>query len=86
MTAVITASMTSATGFHFQFLLAAIGFSAKLIRWERGGRLVHIFNPASFPRAVFALALIVTGMSDVTRGQDIAISQFFRPRCTCGSS
>ena len=28
MTAVITASMTSATGFHFQFLLAAIGFAA----------------------------------------------------------
>ena len=35
--------------FHFQFLLVAIGFAAKeLIRWERDGRLVHIFNPASF--------------------------------------
>ena len=64
--------------FHFQFLLVAIGFAAKeLIRWERDGRQVHIFNPASFPLAVFALALIVTGMSDVTQGQDIAISQFF---------
>ena len=64
--------------FHFQFLLVAIGFAAKeLIRWERDGRLVHIFNPASFPLAVFALALIVTGMSDVTRAQDIAISQFY---------
>ena len=59
----------------------AIGFAAKeLIRWERDGRLVHIFNPASFPLAVFALALIVTGMSDVTRGQDIAISQFYPPQ------
>ena len=67
--------------FHFQFLLVAIGFAAKeLIRWERDGRLVHIFNPASFPLAVFALALIVTGMSDVTRGQDIAISQFYPPQ------
>ena len=67
--------------FHFQFLLAAIGFAAKeLIRWERDGRLVHIFNPASFPLAVFALALIVTGMSDVTRAQDIAISQFYPPQ------
>ncbi len=66
--------------FHFQFLLVAVGFAAKeLIRWERDGRLVHIFNPASFPLAVFALALIVTGMSDVTRGRDIAISQFFPP-------
>ena len=67
--------------FHFQFLLVAIGFAAKeLIRWERDGRLVHIFNPASFPLAVFALALIATGMSDVTRGQDIAISQFYPPQ------
>ena len=67
--------------FHFQFLLVAIGFAAKeLIRWERDGRLVHIFNPASFPLAVFALALIVTGMSDVTRAQDIAISQFYPPQ------
>ncbi len=50
--------------FHFQFLLVAIGFAAKeLIRWERDhGRLVHIFNAASFPLAVFALALIVTGL------------------------
>ncbi len=67
--------------FHFQFLLVAIGFAAKeLIRWERDGRLVHIFNPASFPLAVFALALIVTGMTDVTRAQDIAISQFYPPQ------
>ena len=66
--------------FYFQFLLVALGFAAKeLLRWERDGRLVHIFNPASFPLAVFALALIVTGMSDVTRGQDIAISQFYPP-------
>ena len=66
--------------FYLQFLLVALGFAAKeLLRWERDGRLVHIFNPASFPLAVFALALIVTGMSDVTRGRDIAISQFYPP-------
>ena len=59
----------------------ALGFAAKeLIRWERDGRLVHIFNPASFPLAVFAAALIVTGMSGVTRAQDIAISQFYPPQ------
>ncbi len=67
--------------FHFQFLLVAIGFAAKeLIRRERDGRLVHVFNPASFPLAVFALALIVTGTSGLTRGQDIAISQFHPPQ------
>ena len=66
--------------FHFQFLLVALGFAAKeLLRWERDGRLVHIFNPASFPLAVFALALIATGTSGLTRGQDIAISQFYPP-------
>ena len=70
----------SAAGFHFQFLLVAIGFAAKLIRWEWDGRLVHIFDSASFPRAVFVRALIVTGLTDVTRGQDIAISQFYPPQ------
>ena len=66
--------------FYFQFLLVALGFAAKeLLRWERDGRRVHVFNPASFPLAVFALALIATGTSGLTRGQDIAISQFYPP-------
>ena len=66
--------------FYFQFVLVALGFAAKeLLRWERDGRRVHIFNPASFPLAVFALALIATGTSGLTRGQDIAISQFYPP-------
>ncbi|MCY4028213.1 MAG: hypothetical protein OXH75_18100 [Acidobacteria bacterium] len=66
--------------FYFQFVLVALGFAAKeLLRWEREGRRVHIFNPASFPLAVFALALIATGTSGLTRGQDIAISQFYPP-------
>ena len=66
--------------FYFQFLLVGLGFAAKeLLRWERDGRRVHIFNPASFPLAVFALALIATGTSGLTWGQDIAISQFYPP-------
>jgi hypothetical protein len=66
--------------FYFQFLMVAVGFAAKeLIRWNRDGRLVHIFNPSSFPLAVLALALILTGASDVTRGEDIAITQFYPP-------
>ena len=66
--------------FYLQFLLVALGFAAKaLIRWERDGRRVHVFNPASFPLAVFGLALILTGTSGVTWGQDIAISQFYPP-------
>ena len=66
--------------FALQFLLVALGFAAKeLIRWNKGGRRVHVFNPSSFPLAVFSLGLILTGTSDLTWGQDIAITQFFPP-------
>jgi hypothetical protein len=67
--------------FYFQFLMVALGFAAKeLIRWTREGRQVHVFNPSSFPLAVVSLALILAGASDITRGQDIAISQFYPPQ------
>jgi hypothetical protein len=66
--------------FYLQFLMVALGFAAKeLIRWEKDGRRAHIFNPSSFPLAVFSLGLIVTGTSDITWGQDIAITQFYPP-------
>ena len=66
--------------FYLQLLMVAVGFAAKeLIRWHKDGRLVHVFNPSSFPLAVFSAALIATGTSDLTRGQDIAISQFYPP-------
>ncbi len=66
--------------FHLQLALVAFAFTAKaLIRWERDGRRVHVFNPAAFALAVFSAALILTGTSDLTRGQDIAVSQFFPP-------
>ena len=67
--------------FYLQFLLVALGFLAKeFIRWNRDGRRVHIFNPSSFPLAIFSLGLILTGTSDLTWGQDIAISQFYPPQ------
>ena len=67
--------------FYLQFLLVALGFLAKeFIRWNKDGRRVHIFNPSSFPLAVFSLGLILTGTSDLTWGQDIAISQFYPPQ------
>ncbi len=59
--------------FYLQFLLVAVGFAAKeLVRWDKDGRRVHIFNPSSFPLGLCALALIVTGSTDMTWGQDIA--------------
>ena len=67
--------------FYLQFLLVALGFLAKeFIRWDKDGRRVHVFNPSSFPLAVFSLGLILTGTSDLTWGQDIAISQFYPPQ------
>jgi hypothetical protein len=66
--------------FFLQFLMVAVGFAAKeLIRWQRDGKRVHIFNPSSFPLALFSLALIVTRASHLTEGQDIAITQFYPP-------
>jgi len=66
--------------FYLQFLMVALGFAAKeLIRWERDGRRVHIFNPSSFPLAVVSLVLILTRTSDMTWGNEIAITQFYPP-------
>jgi hypothetical protein len=66
--------------FYLQFAMVALGFLAKeLVRWNREGRLVHIFNPSSFPLAVFSLVLLATGASGITWGRDIASTQFFPP-------
>lgn len=61
--------------FHWQFAMVAVGYLAKdLIRWTRDGRSAHIFNPSSFPLAVFALTLILTGTTEMTFGREIATS------------
>ena len=66
--------------FYFQFLMVAVGFAGKeFIRWNKEGRRTHIFNPSSFTLTVFSLALIFTGMSDITWGKEIAITQFYPP-------
>jgi hypothetical protein len=66
--------------FYLQFLMIAVGFAAKeLIRWQKDGRRVHIFNPSSFPLAVFSLALIATGTTSWTYGPEIATTQFNPP-------
>jgi hypothetical protein len=66
--------------FYFQFAMVALGLAAKeLIRWNREGRRVHIFNPSSFPLAVVSLILIATHTSDLTWGKNIASTQFYPP-------
>lgn len=59
--------------FYLQFAMVAVGFLAKeLIRWNREGREVHVFNPSSFPLAVFSLGLAATGTTHITWGIEIA--------------
>jgi hypothetical protein len=66
--------------FWLQFAMVALGLAAKdLIRWTWEGRRVHIFNPSSFPLAVFSLVLLATGASGITWGQEIATTQFYPP-------
>jgi NQR2, RnfD, RnfE family len=66
--------------FYLQFAMVALGLLAKeFIRWNRDGKRVHIFNPSSFPLAVFSLILLATGRSDITFGQNIATTQFYPP-------
>jgi len=66
--------------FHYQFAMIALGFLAKeFLRWTRDGRSTHIFNPSSFPLAVFSVVLVLTGTSDITLGRFIANTQFDAP-------
>jgi len=66
--------------FYLQFVMVALGLAAKeLIRWNKDGRRAHIFNPSSFPLAVFSVVLLATGRSGITWGQDIASTQFYPP-------
>ena len=66
--------------FHWQFAIIALGYLAKeFIRWDKGGRSTHIFNPSSFPLAVFSLVLILTGTTDTTLGIEIATTLFNPP-------
>lgn len=66
--------------FYLQFAMVALGLFAKeTIRWERDGRRTHVFNPSSFPLAVFSLILLATGTTGITWGPEIASTQFYPP-------
>lgn len=67
--------------FAWQFVMLAVAFTAKaLLQWERGGRRTHIFNPSAFALTVMSLGLLIASASDVTRGREIAITQFYPPQ------
>ena len=66
--------------FAWQFAIVALGYLAKeFIRWERSGRSAHVFNPSSFPLAIFSIVLIATGTTDATLGLEIATTLFHPP-------
>src|SRR5262249_49946722 len=59
--------------FYLQLAMVALGIFAKeFIRWEKNGRSTHIFNPSSFPLAIFSLGLLLTKSTDITWGYDVA--------------
>jgi len=67
--------------FYLQFLMIAVGFLGKeLIRWDRDGRRVHIFNPSAFSLGLFSLVLIATSATDLTWGMEIASTLTLAPR------
>ena len=61
--------------------MIAVGFLGKaFVRWERGGRRVHIFNPSAFSLGLFSVVLIATGATPLTWGEDIATTLTLAPR------
>src|SRR5262245_57711091 len=65
--------------FAFQFLMVATAALGKeFIKWERGGRRTHIFNPSALALMVFSVVLILTGTTEVTWAGEIA-SSFAKP-------
>ena len=66
--------------FYLQFVMVAVGFAVKeFVRWQKGGRPAHIFNPSSFPLGLVSLVLILTGTTHLTWGREIATTQLYAP-------
>ncbi len=59
--------------FVWQFAMIAVGQMGKeLISWNKEGRRTHIFNPSGFSLTVFSIALLATGNTGLTWGEEIA--------------
>lgn len=59
--------------FALQFALIAGALAGReLVRWERDGRRVHVFNPSSLALGAVSAALLATGGTGATRGPEIA--------------
>ena len=66
--------------FYLQFIMIAVGFMGKeFVKWNRDGRMTHIFNPSAFTLGLFSLILILTGSTDITWGSQIASTLSLAP-------
>ena len=66
--------------FALQFLLIAGALAGReLIRWERDGRRVHVFNPSSIALGAASVGLLATGTTDTTWGPEIATTMSDAP-------
>ncbi len=66
--------------FALQFLLIAGALAGRaLVRWERDGRRVHIFNPSSIALGAASVGLLATGATDTTWGPEIATTMSEAP-------
>ncbi len=61
--------------FFLQFLLVSTGVVCKeFLTWRRDGRRTHIFNPSSIALAIFSIGLLVTHSTQLTWGEEVAVS------------
>ncbi len=66
--------------FYLQFLMIGIGFLGKeFVRWNRDGKLTHIFNPSAFSLGLFSIVLILSDTTNLTWGPQIATTLSLAP-------
>lgn len=66
--------------YFLQFLMIATGALGKeFVRWQREGKLTHIFNPSGFSLSVFSIGLILTGSTSITWGIEVATTMYRAP-------
>lgn len=65
--------------FYLQFvMIAIIVFGKEFLRWNREGRLTHIFNPSAFALFLTSIVLLLTHNTGTTWGIEISTT-FFSP-------
>ncbi len=66
--------------FFLQFLMISTGVLCKeFVTWQKDGRRAHIFNPSAIGLFLFSLGLILTHSTQITWGEEIAVSQQIPP-------